>query len=971
MTPYPKRLIEVDLPIKKISEHARREKSIRHGHISTLHIWWARRPLAACRAVLCASLWPDPADPLCPEEFRKKAAEIMRNFWDPMGIGNMNFDDPLELRKALLDFIGDFADWDNSNKEEYIQVSRSLTSLGHRLLDGGSNEKPVVIDPFAGGGAIPFESLRIGAQVFASDLNPIPVLLNKVILEYIPKYGRELYKEVDYWGKWLIKESENTISDFYPNDSDGSVPIAFLWARVVKCEGPSCGAEIPLLSSTLLSKKGNNSVAVKIIPNTTNNSVEFDVNNGTKLADIDEGIVKRGSVTCPLCGFTTPVSSVKKQLKQVNGGSSSAQLFTVIVSKPGERGKTYRLPNSRDLDIIAKSAEKFKSIINEKDGDLSLIPWESLPIPPEGRGSTLGFGVQGYGMERWADIYTPRQLLTFATMIKIFHRLEEETKINYDPDFSTAIQTCLALAFSRSLNRNCTLTRWDITREGLNSVFLRQVLPMLWDFAETNYISNASGSLQNSISDVLKFLDYSTQINLEEGVALLNSATNNPLPDDLANCFFTDPPYYDAVPYSDLSDFFYVWLKRTIGKSHPTIFSTNLTPKDEECIMDELKGKDKKYFEISMAKSLAEARRVLTPSGIGVVVFANKTTSGWESQLQAMIDAGWVVTASWPIDTEMANRLRARNAAALASSVHLVCRPRENPDGSLRTDDIGEWRDVLQELPVRIHEWMPRLAEEGVVGADAIFACLGPALEIFSQYSRVEKPSGEEVTLKEYLEHVWGAVSKEALNMIFAGANTAGFEEDARLTSMWLWTLSTGPVSNGDSDEEASSSSSTGLFVLEYDTARKIAQGLGAHLDNLGGLVELKGDKARLLAVEERTPYLFGKSEVKVPKPKQKKKGKQMTFAEDSGELEEEAVPQDELNVLEAGKTTLDRLHQAMLLFAGGRSEALKRFLVEDGIGKDERFWRLAQAMSALYPSSTNEKRWVDGLLARKKGLGF
>jgi len=269
---------------------------------------------------------------------------------------------------------------------------------------------------------------------------------------------------------------------------------------------------------------------------------------------------------------------------------------------------------------------------------------------------------------------------------------------------------------------------------------------------------------------------------------------------------------------------------------------------------------------------------------------------------------------------------------------------------------------------------MPRLAQEGVVGADAIFACLGPALEIFSRYSSVEKTSGEVVTLKEYLEHVWGAVGKEALNMIFAGADTIGFEEDARLTAMWLWTLVGGKTDSieskdtqGDMDdeEETKPTKAPGGYVLEYDAARKIAQGLGAHLETLTSLVEVKGDKARLLPVAERALYLFGKEEAVATKAKKKAQADLFT-----------GLGLDEVDSIQGpppkpGMTVLDRLHQSMLLFGAGRSEALKRFLVEEGIGRDPRFWRLAQAFSALFPSSSSEKRWVDGVLARKKGLGL
>lgn len=461
-----------------------------------------------------------------------------------------------------------------------------------------------------------------------------------------------------------------------------------------------------------------------------------------------------------------------------------------------------------------------------------------------------------------------------------------------------------------------------------------------------------------------------------------NSATSHPLPDDFAQLFCTDPPYYDAVPYADLSDFFYIWLKRTLPLIPSIQFSTELTPKIDECIVDKVKGKDKSFFERTMGQAMAEGRRVVAPNGIGLVVFAHKSTAGWEAQLQAMINAGWTVTASWTIDTEMGNRLRAMNSAALASSVHLVCRPREKLDGTLTTE-IGDWRDVLQELPQRIKEWMPRLTEQGVVGADAIFACLGPALEIFSRYSSVEKASGEIVPLGEYLEYVWAAISKEALSTIFKDADTSSFEADARLTAMWLWTLSAEdtetaklPVPEDASDEEdeedgAGKKAKVTGFVLEYDAARKIAQGLGANLETLTHLVEVKGNKARLLPVKERGAYLFGKEGIISDTTTKKKStgSKQLTL---TGILPD--LPEDEhgeIKLTRIGETVCDKVHQAMLLFNSGRSEALKRFLVDEGIGSDSRFWQLAQSFSALYPPGCDEKRWVDGLLARKKGLGL
>ena len=332
-----------------------------------------------------------------------------------------------------------------------------------------------------------------------------------------------------------------------------------------------------------------------------------------------------------------------------------------------------------------------------------------------------------------------------------------------------------------------------------------------------------------------------------------------------------------------------------LAEIHIDLFKTDLVPKEDECVSLSHRAamyrhKDAQWFEEMMSKACSESRRVTSPRGISLFVFANKETSGWEAMLAALINSGWIVTASWSIDTERSGRLRSNNSAALASSVHLVCRPRENPDGTLR-QEIGDWRDVLQELPKRIKEWMPRLTEQGVVGADAIFACLGPALEIFSRYSSVEKASGEIVPLREYLEYVWAAISKEALSTIFKDADTSNFEEDARLTAMWLWTLSAGDgktdkmsvlqedETDDDDEENTGKKAKPTGFSLEYDAARKIAQGLGAHLETLTHLVEVKGDKARLLPVKERAAYLFGKEGITPDIPKKKAKGdKQLTI---------------------------------------------------------------------------------------------
>jgi putative DNA methylase len=1032
ITSYPKRLIEVDLPIARISAHARREKSIRHGHISTLHIWWARRPLAACRAVICAALWPDPVDlsawlekgeevpagdtVVRPGLFLETAQKCMIDWgkWHLSKVslesystfikiqqGTTTFDDPAELRRALLDFIADFANWDNSTDGDYLETARKLTQAAHEALGGEKGTRPLVVDPFAGGGSIPLEALRVGADAFASDLNPVPVLLNKVVLEYIPKYGQRLADEVRKWGEWIKREAEKELAEFYPKDADGATPIAYLWARTIQCEGPGCGAEVPLINSLWLAKKANRSVALQLVPNKKAKRVDFQIiinqrggwvnqdDHDEKITDPKfDGTVKRGSATCPCCGYTTPVARVREQFKTRRGGANDARLMCVVTTRSAEQGRFYRVPRNLDFAAVALAEKELSRREAQHNGKLSLIPDEPTPLGG-GSGAGRAFSQRNYGMKDFVDLFTRRQGFALASYCSLLHRAGDSVREQFGTAFGDGVQTILACAVDREAEHQTSLCRWNSSGQKMQATFGRQALPIVFDFCEANPIGNSVGSWENLLECVM--IPFETALFIDHpGTAAQAPAQAHPLPDDSASAFISDPPYYDAVPYSDLSDFFYVWLKRNVPGMQTLPL---LTPKDDECIVDEVKGKEAAYFEATMKQAMAEGWRVLAPSGVGVIVFAHKSTAGWEAQLQAMIDAGWIMTASWPIDTEMGTRLRAMDSAALASSVHLVCRPRENPDGSVRlpggghgTDEIGDWRDVLQALPVRIHEWMPRLADEGVVGADAIFACLGPALEIFSRYSRVEKSSGEVVPLREYLEQVWAAVSKEALSMIFKDADTAGLEPDARLTAMWLWTLGGGVSTAAGSEsevaneadgeeEEGEKPGKTSGFVLEFDAARKIAQGLGVHLEKASSVVEVKGETARLLSVAERTKYLFGKEtdeEARTSRRKKKEPAQKSLFAElEAVEQSAGSSSPGKVPTPTPGATVLDQVHQAMILFAAGRGEAMKRFLLEDGVGKNAAFWKLAQSLSALYPPGGDEKRWVDGVLARKKGLGL
>jgi putative DNA methylase len=988
----PKRLIEVDMPIKRISEQARREKDMRRRHVPLIYIWPATRPPAACRAIICAALWPDPADPFCPDTFR---TELRRVFGDwsknnlgllsPASFDNFNaanknpslLNDNLILRKLLLDLIAEFSSWDNANKEEFLHLVRALTKASHESL-GTPGVNPLVVDPFAGGGAIPLEALRVGADAFGSDSNPVAALLNKFVLEYVPTHGTVLLEELQEWEKFVIKKSNDELARFYPRDDEGGTPIVYLWARTVVCEGPKCGAEVPLIKGLWLAKKGKNQVALRLVPNHSKKHVEIEIIQNAKSSKIGEGTVRRGGATCPVCGYTSPASSVRKQLKRRKGGTRDAKLFCVVTTRDDEQGRSYRPPTQRDQNALRKAELELSQRERTPGMRISLLPDEPTP---KGGGSGAGraFSQRNYGLDCWGDLFTTRQGLALSIYAQSVRDYVEQPHLRGKP-VAAAVATMLSLVVNRLADLNASLCGWQLSTPNAAHVFVRWAIQMVMDFAEVNPLAGAGGSPESCIRRATAGIKGLIAGIHSAGTAENASATKIPLPDDCAAAFITDPPYYDAVPYADLSDFFNVWLKRSLPEKLNSSFQAQLSPKDDECIVDEVKGKDRAYFEQTIATAMTEGRRILALHGIGVVVFAHKSTAGWEAQLQAMVDAGWIITASWPIDTEMGSRLRARNSAVLASSIHIVCRPRESASELGIVQQVGDWRDVLDELPLRIHDWMPRLAEEGVVGADAIFACLGPSLEIFSRYSHVEKANGEQVGLKEYLVYVWAAVAKEALAMVFKGADASGFEEDARLTAIWLWTLFAEQSADDEEsvdeadpeDDDEKGGKQTKGYILEYDAARKIAQGLGAHLESLSSLVEIKGDIARLLPVAERTRRLFGKDENEAPTQKRKKKSPQLQlgFAEELEQVEE-AGAWGAKGAPPAGLTVLDRVHQSMILFAAGRGEALRRFLVDEGVGRDERFWRLAQVLSFLYPKTSDEKRWIDGVLARKKGLGF
>lgn len=990
-----KRLAEVDFPIAEVSKHAAREKSIRHGHPSTLHLWWARRPLASCRAVLLELLLPDPCDPLCPPEFKQKAHELLVRplaAWKAPGTTDEG------LRASLLSFVGAFANWDVAANPVFLEVGRGLVKAAH------PEEAPLVVDPFAGGGSIPLEALRLGCEAFASDLNPVACLILKVMLEDIPRNGPELADELRETGAKIKEQAEHELADLYPINPDGSRPIAYLWARTVRCEAPNCGAEIPLMRSFWLCKKSNRKRALRPViawnPGYTPH-VEFEVFEPKTEKEVSSGTVSRARATCQCCGVVLQPERVREQLSAQRGGADvifdkggnrtgGARLLAVVALNPGVQGRQYRLPTESDYAAVFTAQKRVKDILNgwERAGRPGLRPVPDEPTPKGGgSGASRAFSVQKYGMFQWGDLFTGRQKVALITIARI-----TQTMIRDESG-----HVAMAIAIGRASDQLSSLVRWLSTIEAVGSTFGRPALPMVWDMCEIVPTGNQAANFGAAVEWIAKVVELLPRS--EGGQIQLADAISHPLPDGTARVWFTDPPYYDAVPYSDLSDFFLVWLKRTIPSNtlmYDPFDPTNpLSPKTREAVQDETKKdnghmKGRAWFEETMAKAFAEGRRVLNPDGIGSVVFAHKTTEGWEALLSGMIRGGWTITGSWPIATERQVRPRAHDSAALATSVHLVCRPR--PEDA----PVGDWGDVLRELPGRVGDWMERLQGEGIRGADLVFACIGPALEIFSRYSKVETAEGREVPLAEYLEKVWEAVGRSALAQVLGTAEAkarngaaGAVEEDARLTALFLWTLQstngTAPSIEGTEDAEGEEGDDEDTptiakakgFSLVFDVVRRFAQPLGIDLPKWEGrIIEIDKGVVRLLPVAERARQLFGEDgAAKAAELLNRDPATDLQlnlFAEVKPKAKElPAARRKRKGVIRAGEdehtadyklTTLDHVHAAMILQASGQTTALRSLLAqEQARGPD--FLRLANALSALYPTGSEEKRLLDAML--------
>ncbi len=760
-----KKLIEVALPLEAINREAAREKSIRHGHPSTLHLWWARRPLAACRAVLFSQLVDDPS--AHPEEFPTEEAQEAE-------------------RQRLFRIIEDLVKWENSNNEVVLERARAeiRKSLGE--------DPPPILDPFAGGGSIPLEAQRLGLKAIASDLNPVAVLINKALIEIPPKWaGRPpvhpsddgrldtqtwagaqgLAEDVRYYGQWMRDEAERRIGHRYPRaalgDGSSAPVIAWIWARTVVCPNPACGGRAPLVRSFWLGKKKGRRAWVE--PVVAAGGVRFKVCGPTGAGPTVEGTVGRSGANCLICSESIPLVYIRSEGRGKRLGS---QLMAIVAG--ADRQRVYLSP-SEEHEVAAN--------VPRPQG----APSTSLPD------QALGFRVQAYGMVRHEDLFTNRQLLAMMVFSDLVAEareriLSDAVSMSEDPaardTYADAIATYLGLAASRLADLNNSICTWSSSRDQARNLFARQAIPMAWDYVEVCPFAEAAGDLGVSVGSAARVIRELPAVG--DGAASQAEASKG---NQVTRIVSTDPPYYDNIGYADLSDFFYVWLRRSLGAVYPDLLRTLLTPKSEELIATPYRfGGDRvaaeKHFEDGFVATFSHAREY-QPADIPMTIFyafkqaereddaGGISSTGWETMLEGLIQAKLMVTSTWPMRTERAARSVGIGTNALASSVVLSCRPRPTDAGV--TDRRGFLKSLRDELPEALRE----MQQGSIAPVDLAQSAIGPGMAVFSRYARVLEPSGDTMMVRTALMLI-----NQVLDEVLA-EQEGDFDADTRWALKW------------------------------------------------------------------------------------------------------------------------------------------------------------------------------------------
>ena len=789
MSEIRKKLIEVSLPLDDINYWSRREKFIGNGHPSTLHTWWARRPLAACRAVIFASMVDDPVS--CPEEFPTEDTQQAE-------------------RNRLHDIIREMIKWESTDEsksesrriqnEARYEIARSIArSYGEKppslddpaqILRYLKEKAPPVHDPFAGGGSIPLEAQRLGLTSVASDLNPLAVLINKALIEIPPKFAgyppvnpdrtdmsgsaswrgaSGLADDIRYYGRYIRDEALKRIGHLYPKarlpDGSEATVIAWLWARTVPCPNPACGIAMPLVKSFQISKKSNNQHWVRPHVDRKNHTISFLVQNHDGNVP-QNGTVNRHGVTCIACHTTSPLSYVREQSK---AGHMSEQMMAIVAE--GHRKRVFLSPT----DVHIQTA------LSAKPG-MDSAPQQNIPA------TTYKVSATAYGIVHWHQLFTRRQLEILDT----FNHLCTDTRMRIindgaDKEYANVISIYLALGIGRAVHSSSSYTRWNSTGENMKGVFARQAIPMIWDFAEVNLFSRSSQNWMSHITWISKVLDRLPQ-NINDGASYQADAATA-IHTHKGSVIVTDPPYYDNISYAELSDFFYVWLRPLLRDIYPDLFAGIMVPKQEEMIVAPRFEKTSGYesakdrFERLMGDALISIRESGNQEFPVSIFYAYKqqeqkhdgvTSTGWDTMLSALVSAGFQIMGTWPMRTEHASRSNALTANTLASSIILVCR--ERPSDAKKATR----REFVNALQSEMPQLLKHLQEGNIAPVDLAQASIGPGMAVFTRYSSVLNIDGSLVSVREAL-----ALINQTLDEVLA-EQEGSFDADTRWAISWF-----------------------------------------------------------------------------------------------------------------------------------------------------------------------------------------
>ena len=984
------RLIEVSFPLKQTSLDSVHEKNVRHGHISTLHIWPARRPLAACRAALIATLLPDPGNDIDRKLLLEKMGGVVKTKNTFKNVGGRKIPVIQEYTE------GGILHWGRESNPDIDFFREEI-----RKAYGG--RAPRVLDPFAGGGAIPLEAMRLGCEATAVDINPVAWFILKCTLEYpqrlagqkrplpqfainSPKFMKEYLKtagdgkksknkdepssqpsmleapeadlawHVRAWGHWVLDQARKDLDCFYPT-IDGKPTVAYLWARTVNCK--NCRATIPLLKTLWLCKKDKKRLRLKMKPNEHGTGVEFEIveepqvgsNAAQRRAhdqEISRGTMSRSGVWCPVCGNQHTVAMTMEDIKsEAIAGRLGAQMTAVVVDE--KKGKGYRLPVKEDNEAVKEASRHVDTVFKE-------IPF-GLPTEPtpKGGGSGAGraFSVQNYGMDQWYKLFSPRQLVALAYFVRYTRAAPDAMRAQgYSEEWVEALSSYLSCIFSRTIDYMAVLCVWEPSAEEVKHVFMRWALPITWDYAEGNPLAPVERFYLGGINSAYRVLS-----SLQAGSAS-NSATIKPTvlkksainleTENQYDVVFTDPPYYDAIPYSDLMDFFYVWLRRTVNDSPE--FSEVLGPKwdnekcDGELIDDDSRQNGSRrlsiaIYEDGMRRAFLESWRHLKPDGRLVVVFANKNPQAWESLVTAIISAGFCSDGSWPIITEMPGGIRNLNRASLASSIWLICRKRAE---SARP---GWDNQVLEEMKNRIYERLRYFWDAGIRGPDFVWAATGPAMESYSKYPIVKKADQPEaiMTVGEFLKHVRRIVVDYVVGRVLSG--------------------------NGDGQAAEGTDDPTLYYLLHrhdfgLEEAPVGACILYAQSCNLSDRDLI--DRYDLLA--------HGKSKAAIEAEQDLEESEE---AETEGEVEQDKSSstvrlkhwnqriRKDLGMNVGGRTAplIDRVHRIMRLWKAGDAQQVDTYIEDQGLRRNPLFSKLLQALIQLADNQPDERTILESIM--------